>query len=165
MKLHNHFIHGGGLINYETLGSNDLSLEELTYLYNAVCEICDTKLGSIGETINHLGLLHGKKIPGRKMPPKLFFEPNETEWEQIQNLVCPICQKNKFIKKDTLYMHIRNVHSGLKYACEICPAKLCSKGSLNSHIHEQHIRKNGNELQCNECDFKNISRRELNTHI
>ena len=71
---------------------------------------------------------------------------------------CSICEK-KFITKDALKVHIRQVHLNEGSACHICK-ETCD--DLDKHIRSSH---SGKKMECPYCDSTFQGKKLLNSHI
>ena len=57
---------------------------------------------------------------------------------KIQKQKCPICKKYPFLDLVEMKRHIKNVHCGNKFTCQICDKVFGYKDSLNRHMIEHH---------------------------
>ena len=71
---------------------------------------------------------------------------------------CHKCGKN-FYRKQSLKIHVKNVHSQVSVTCQIC-----SKQFSNEAAMYKHKREHGPKLQCEYCEYQTANRYHLDRH-
>jgi len=74
---------------------------------------------------------------------------------------CNRCSKI-YSQKINLIRHIEAVHDGVQYPCHLCEYKAKEKGSLQRHIESIH---DGVKYPCDLCEYKATTRGSLLRHI
>ena len=70
--------------------------------------------------------------------------------------------KMTFTHKGNLNTHIKSIHEGKTYQCQLCEQKFTQKGSLNTHIKSIH---EGKTYHCQHCEQRFTQKGNLSTHI
>ena len=63
-----------------------------------------------------------------------------------------------------LKQHVKSVHEGITYNCNICDHKASQPCSLRAHIKTVHL-KEGYSHQCNICEYRTSIKTNLSTHV
>ena len=74
---------------------------------------------------------------------------------------CDQCE-SKFTRKDSLTLHRKSIHEGVKYACNQCDFEATQPVHLKIHIKSIH---EGVKYACNQCDYQATQQSSLKTHI
>lgn len=104
------------------------------------CDVCDAKFRSKGG-------MNGHKV---------------TKHKRNQGFECQICEQ-KFVRKDVLANHIRNIHEKVRFDCKHCDAKLNSMQSLIRHVKTLH--QNPDTIKCPICQEELDRKIFLKRHI
>ena len=79
-------------------------------------------------------------IKQEDMPPVVKVEANQVEKGEGDIPVCGLCQKS-FASVSGRNLHIRTLHEGERYACQVCDKLFNRKDRLNQHIsHVPRVR-------------------------
>ena len=73
---------------------------------------------------------------------------------------CGKCEK-KFISYSGLYLHIKNVHEGLRFSCNKCNKTFTYNSHLKRHIKSAH---EGVTFSCDLCDHTFTQKTNLTNH-
>ena len=82
-----------------------------------------------------------------------------------KKFICHICSKIDKLhsSKCNLKMHIKSIHEGVYYTCDICGKKCSQMSNLKKHIHSQH---SNTKLKCGieGCPYEHKNRDYLSQH-
>ena len=73
--------------------------------------------------------------------------------------VCGVKLRTKVILK----LHVRSIHEGIKYDCNVCDKSFTQRPHLKKHKITVHL--SSENLPCKICDFKGKTQEHLNKHI
>lgn len=68
-----------------------------------------------------------------------------------------------YSSKGQLNVHIRKVHKGIKYNCELCEYKTTQKAHLKAHINGVH--ENIRSFKCSSCGYMSRTKHTLAIHM
>lgn len=115
-------------------GTNDHKYKENEPSSESVIEN-NTQDMSILNTLQSLDCPECNKTFSRVRNMRAHYERSHSESKP--NFPCNQCGK-VFNQKGNLDLHIKGIHMGIKYMCDICDYQTAQKGNLATHIRSKH---------------------------